>query len=179
MTSESIVEINGHLYRYAYKDGQTVYEGPVGDAPTIREDEFLQVVQTKRLHTYEEVMKNRRLLKGTKAPWRRKWQKVEISDTTARFRINDPVDFVRDTFFALDGKQLSRLGFRKGASFKEQPKDLRREIYQYGLEPKEREWVMKDLSRQPDPKQSYYVIADFKGRVPKERSVQSVVRRLQ
>ena len=35
------VEINGHLYRYEYVDGQTLYKGPVGDAPTLSEEEFL------------------------------------------------------------------------------------------------------------------------------------------
>ncbi len=178
-SSESIVEINGHLYRYHYDEssGKTLYDGPVGEAPTLSEEEFLVSVRTKQLHTYEEVMKNRRLLKGVKAPWRKKWQKVELTDTLARFRVHGPSKMA--TFFVLDGKELSQLGFKKGDTFKEQPKDLRREIHQFGIPLKEKEWVIKDLSRQPDPKQSYYVIATFEGRVPKERAIQSVVRRLQ
>jgi len=48
MMVESVVEINGHLYRYEYVDGATVYKGPVGDAPTLGEQEFLVAVQRER-----------------------------------------------------------------------------------------------------------------------------------
>jgi len=43
MGKESQVEINGHLYRYHYDEDtqKTVYDGPVGDAPTISEAEFM------------------------------------------------------------------------------------------------------------------------------------------
>lgn len=37
---ESVVEIKGHKYRYVYENGETVYRGPVGDAPPISMDEF-------------------------------------------------------------------------------------------------------------------------------------------
>jgi hypothetical protein len=41
MGKESIVKINGHQYRYEYQGGKTVYLGPVGDAPTLSESEFM------------------------------------------------------------------------------------------------------------------------------------------
>jgi hypothetical protein len=44
MGKVSTVEINGHLYRYEYQDGNTVYLGPVGDAPTLSETEFMAAV---------------------------------------------------------------------------------------------------------------------------------------
>jgi len=48
MSQESIVEINGHLYRYRYNDDtqKTDYIGPVGDAPGITEEEFNVVILT-------------------------------------------------------------------------------------------------------------------------------------
>jgi hypothetical protein len=48
MTKESIVEIppgSGNQYRYAYEDGKTVYLGPVGDAPTLVEENFLRELE--------------------------------------------------------------------------------------------------------------------------------------
>lgn len=44
MGKESQVEIpegSGNLYRYEYVDGQTLYRGPVGDAPALSEEFFL------------------------------------------------------------------------------------------------------------------------------------------
>lgn len=44
MGKESKVEIpegSGNFYRYEYEDGQTLYRGPVGDAPSISEEEFM------------------------------------------------------------------------------------------------------------------------------------------
>jgi len=35
-----IPEGSGRFYRYEYVDGQTIYKGPVGDAPAISEEEF-------------------------------------------------------------------------------------------------------------------------------------------
>ena len=45
---ESIVEIppgSGNHYRYEYVDGKTVYRGPVGNAPSLHEEEFLLMAQ--------------------------------------------------------------------------------------------------------------------------------------
>jgi len=47
MSKDSVVEIpegSGNFYRYEYVDGQTVYRGPVGDAPQMGEEEFLRNV---------------------------------------------------------------------------------------------------------------------------------------
>jgi len=44
--SESVVEIpegSGNWYRYEYKDGKTIYRGPVGSAPSIDESEFTEM----------------------------------------------------------------------------------------------------------------------------------------
>ena len=44
MGKENIVEIppgSGNRYRYAYENGETVYKGPVGNAPEIGETELL------------------------------------------------------------------------------------------------------------------------------------------
>ena len=49
MGKESQVEINGHLYRYEYVDGKTVYRGPVGEAPEIGEQEFLAAMARKEI----------------------------------------------------------------------------------------------------------------------------------
>ena len=48
MGKESIVEINGHQYRYEYVDGKTVYRGPVGDGPALSEEEFLAAVEERK-----------------------------------------------------------------------------------------------------------------------------------
>jgi len=45
--TESIVEINGHLYRYDYVGGKTVYKGPVGNGPELSEQEFLLIVKAQ------------------------------------------------------------------------------------------------------------------------------------
>lgn len=47
MSQESVVEINGHQYRYQYNPdtGKTEYVGPVGDAPIISEAEFLAAME--------------------------------------------------------------------------------------------------------------------------------------
>jgi len=47
VSKESRVEIprgSGNYYRYAYQDGATVYRGPVGQAPAIDEERFLEIV---------------------------------------------------------------------------------------------------------------------------------------
>jgi hypothetical protein len=46
--TESVVEINGHQYRYVYNQDTkaTEYLGPVGDAPPVGEAEFLSVILT-------------------------------------------------------------------------------------------------------------------------------------
>lgn len=52
--TESVVEIKGSQYRYAYdpETQTTRYLGPVGDAPTISEEEFLE--ELFKLPTKEE-----------------------------------------------------------------------------------------------------------------------------
>jgi hypothetical protein len=44
--AESIVEINGHFYRYEYEpeSGKTLYKGPVGDAPALTQAEFERTI---------------------------------------------------------------------------------------------------------------------------------------
>lgn len=44
---ESIVDIEGHSYRYGYNEStqKTVYLGPVGDAPALTEEQFLQEIK--------------------------------------------------------------------------------------------------------------------------------------
>jgi hypothetical protein len=44
--AEHIVKIKGHRYRYAYEEGQTVYKGPVGDAPPISPEDFMSHLKT-------------------------------------------------------------------------------------------------------------------------------------
>jgi hypothetical protein len=46
---ESIVEINGHQYRYRYDPStqKTEYVGPVGDAPAMAEEDFWRVIKIK------------------------------------------------------------------------------------------------------------------------------------
>jgi hypothetical protein len=50
MGKESVVDIAGHQYRYVYNEanGKTEYMGPVGDVPTLSEEEFLLMVPTSR-----------------------------------------------------------------------------------------------------------------------------------
>jgi len=47
---ESVVTINGHLYRYEYEEatGKTLYRGPVGEAPAISEEEFLEYLRLSK-----------------------------------------------------------------------------------------------------------------------------------
>ena len=63
MGSDSIVEIGGHRYRYAYDPGsqQTLYRGPVGSAPALTEQEFLRLFdgfreQEKYYHDFAEAL---------------------------------------------------------------------------------------------------------------------------
>ncbi len=57
MGKESQVEINGHLYRYEYVDGATLYRGPVGDAPALGEEEFFAAMAEREIPLDEEAMK--------------------------------------------------------------------------------------------------------------------------
>jgi GNAT superfamily N-acetyltransferase len=45
---ESVVDINGHQYRYRYDpaSGKTIYVGPVGSAPAISEEDFTAVMSS-------------------------------------------------------------------------------------------------------------------------------------
>jgi hypothetical protein len=52
----SIVDINGHYYRYIYEDGQTRYLGPVGSSPPLSEEEFLKLSLNDEI-AYIESMK--------------------------------------------------------------------------------------------------------------------------
>jgi hypothetical protein len=54
---ESVVEINGHLYRYEYRDGKTHYLGPVGSAPSISEEEFMASFEEEE-ERYEVIVGN-------------------------------------------------------------------------------------------------------------------------
>jgi hypothetical protein len=53
------VEIGGHLYRYEYKDGKTIYLGPVGQSPALSEADFLKVFDgfKEQEHFYQEFAK--------------------------------------------------------------------------------------------------------------------------
>jgi hypothetical protein len=64
--SESVVEINGHLYRYEYVAGATVYKGPVGDAPPIDEQVFEEFMRERWTppKTFKEDMKEYFAQKG-------------------------------------------------------------------------------------------------------------------
>lgn len=46
---ENVVEIKGHKYRYGYKDGDTIYMGPVGDGPSLSEEEFTKAMMASPL----------------------------------------------------------------------------------------------------------------------------------
>jgi hypothetical protein len=39
---------SGNLYRYEYNQGQTIYRGPVGNAPELKEAEFLAELEMSR-----------------------------------------------------------------------------------------------------------------------------------
>jgi hypothetical protein len=57
MSKESIVEIprgSGNRYRYAYEDGETLYRGPVGSAPPLDEDMFLEQMVKPPYHTIDD-----------------------------------------------------------------------------------------------------------------------------
>jgi len=43
MTTVEIPEGSGNRYRYEYEEGATVYKGPVGTAPELSEEEFLEM----------------------------------------------------------------------------------------------------------------------------------------
>jgi hypothetical protein len=45
---ESVVSINGHLYRYEYREGRTIYLGPVGEAPALSEQDFVEFLRLSR-----------------------------------------------------------------------------------------------------------------------------------
>jgi hypothetical protein len=49
---ESIVEIKGHLYRYHYDPNskKSVYDGPVGSAPELDEEEFLLFIEEEPIY---------------------------------------------------------------------------------------------------------------------------------
>jgi hypothetical protein len=58
--SESIVEIEGHLYRYEYDPAsqKTLYRGPVGDAPPLTEEMFRDLLlQPEQLPTNHDEFK--------------------------------------------------------------------------------------------------------------------------
>lgn len=98
MSKEHIVEIpkgSDNRYKYEYKDGATVYRGPVGSAPTLSEEEFLTATHANKpmridkawnLLSEEErkrmwyVSGKERVRPGLLAPWKHinKWDKKEM-----------------------------------------------------------------------------------------------------
>ena len=61
--SETVVEIGGHHYRYEYdpESKNTLYRGPVGDAPALSEEEFLAIFggfkeQEQYYHKFAEAL---------------------------------------------------------------------------------------------------------------------------
>jgi len=44
MTTVEIPEGSGNRYRYVYEEGATVYKGPVGNAPALDEERFIQAM---------------------------------------------------------------------------------------------------------------------------------------
>jgi hypothetical protein len=51
---ENIVEIKNNKYRYRYKDGETVYMGPVGDGPLLSEEDFFAAMAEMRTPMTDE-----------------------------------------------------------------------------------------------------------------------------
>jgi len=88
MGKESQVEINGHLYRYEYVDGETVYRGPVGDAPELSEqafEEFMRGPRWKAPESFKDDMKSYFVDKGIMSRYEKlppPGTRVELRPTT-------------------------------------------------------------------------------------------------
>jgi hypothetical protein len=68
MGKEHVVDIKGHKYRYVYNEGNTEYRGPVGDAPSISEADFLKAMGKQRPRLTEQQIEVMKVIKLSIVP---------------------------------------------------------------------------------------------------------------
>jgi len=180
---QSIVEIRGNKYRYAYDPdlGETIYLGPVGKSPMISEEDFLRKVENTSgplIITPEQAKKKPEMIRGAKLPKTVIPVKVSVYPNTVRFRIEDPVNFKQGSFAVLDGQNLMEYDWKPGTAYSKQKRRFRREFeHPEG----EFRWVSNSLRNQAlkelsvDPG-SFLVLARPKEGEESQR-IQAVVRR--
>jgi hypothetical protein len=184
---ENIVEIKGGKYRYAYdpETQDTVYRGPVGDAPALDIGEFEEFMKTykSKVYTAQEVYKNPELIGNLPSPgWFfqgtiRPDSPVKDGPTTVRWTLLPKEMFDEDTFRARSAYRLMKVGlihtdeFGMPATYHSQPQAVKNLLtlpprgeedfdparHGWGLSEKDAERIVIDILKSDWPNSLYTV----------------------